>query len=164
MIEFCGTVSEKCNNDRKSRINKMMLLLFMLGFICAVVFTVILGVLHDKEFITLLICTIGIGIVIVLLALPLPKKRLEQLKKLNFEARIVIENGIINYYCCDINEYNLSKPIAKVKKVIDAGDWYYLIFKFGDISNSWVCQKDLIKQGTIEEFEKIFEGKIKRKK
>ena len=58
----------------------------------------------------------------------------------------------------------MLKPISKVKKVIDMGEWYYIIFKFGDISNSWICQKDLITQGTIEDFEKIFEGKIKRDK
>lgn len=161
MIEFNGIISEKCNSDRRSRVNKLTLLLILLSFIGGVVVTVIFGVLHDEEFITVLICTIGIGIVAILLALPLPKKRMEQIKRYTaVNTRVIIENGIISFHnpICD-----KSKPISKVKKIIDMGEWYYIIFKFGDISNSWICQKDLITIGTIEEFEKIFEGKIIRK-
>lgn len=47
------------------------------------------------------------------------------------------------------------------RKVIDYGDCYYLVFSLvGDPSGSWVCEKDLLVQGTIEEFERIFAGKI----
>lgn len=56
----------------------------------------------------------------------------------------------------------LEKPIKKIKKVLDEGDCYYIIY--GDINNSIVCQKDLLKEGTIEEFEALFQGKIVRKK
>lgn len=160
MIEFSGIVSEKCNMDRRNRARKYTLILFSICLVFSIIFTVIFGILHDDEFKSMLICTIGMGVEIVLLALPLTKKRLEQIKKFTaIETRIIIENGMISFHnlICD-----RPKPISKVKKVIDMGDWYYIIFKFGDISNSWICQKDLIKKGTIEEFEKLFEDKIIR--
>ena len=162
MIEFNGIISEKCNSDRRNRVNKLTLLLFSICFLAGVVTTVILGVLHKSEFITILVCTVVLGIVTVLTALPLSKNRIEQIKKYTaVNTRITIENGIISFY----NPISyISKPITKVKKVLDMGEWYYIIFKFGDISNSWICQKDLITKGTIEDFEKIFEGKIKRDK
>lgn len=54
-----------------------------------------------------------------------------------------------------INLYN-------VKKVFDYGEFYYFNFSMS-FDKLFVCQKDLITEGTIEEFEKIFEGKIVRK-
>ena len=38
-----------------------------------------------------------------------------------------------------------------------------MIFKFGDISNSWVCEKSLITKGSISQFENLFKDKIKKK-
>ena len=60
------------------------------------------------------------------------------------------------------------RPICKVKKVIDHGDFYEL--KFGWILNggfmkeSFICQKDLLTTGSLKKFESLFEGKIHRKK
>ena len=159
MIEFSGIISEKCNIDRRNRIYKKIILPIMLCFIGFVVYTLILGVLHNKDFMYALISTILIGIIAAPLALPLSKKRLEKLKKLNFDTKITIEEGKICFHnlICD-----RIKPISKVKKVLDMGEWYYVIFKFGDISNSWICQKNLLIKGSLEEFEKLFEGKLVR--
>ncbi len=55
------------------------------------------------------------------------------------------------------------KTINKVKKVLDCGEVYYIIFRFGDISNAWICQKSNIINGTIEEFESLFRQKLVRK-
>ena len=55
---------------------------------------------------------------------------------------------------------SLQKPMKKIKKVLDVGDCYYIIY--GDISNCIVCQKNLIQEGTIEQFETLFQGKIVR--
>lgn len=51
--------------------------------------------------------------------------------------------------------------INEVKKVIDYGECYFIIYT--DVAQAIVCQKDLIKEGTLEEFETIFAGKIKRR-
>ena len=41
---------------------------------------------------------------------------------------------------------------------MEAEDCYYIIY--GDMDNSIVCQKNLLVEGSIEEFEELFRGKI----
>ncbi|MCL2822105.1 MAG: hypothetical protein FWD86_02775 [Firmicutes bacterium] len=55
------------------------------------------------------------------------------------------------------------KSVYNAKKVIDYGKWYHIIFSRRDEKKNYVCQKDLIVKGTIEDFERLFEGKIVRK-
>jgi len=55
------------------------------------------------------------------------------------------------------------KELQWVKEIIDFGGWYEFNF-YGQWRNSFfICQKDLIIEGTIEDFEKLFEGLIVRK-
>ena len=50
--------------------------------------------------------------------------------------------------------------LNEVKRVYDYRCWYYLEIDFGD--PYFICQKDLLTEGTLEEFEALFEGKIVR--
>lgn len=59
------------------------------------------------------------------------------------------------------DKYNLSIKLSDIVYVIDMGTWYSFKFNY-KINNFFVCQKDLLIEGSIEEFEKLFEGKIKR--
>jgi len=56
----------------------------------------------------------------------------------------------------------LTLEIDQVKRVRDDGKYYSIIY--ADISNAIICQKSLLVEGTLEEFEALFEGKIVRKK
>lgn len=49
---------------------------------------------------------------------------------------------------------------ANINKVIDYGDCYKLV---RDLKTGCIIQKDLIVEGTIEEFEELFQDKIVRK-
>ena len=53
--------------------------------------------------------------------------------------------------------------IDDVKKIIDYGEFYDFVFTFSARDIYFVCQKDLLVCGTIEEFESLFEGKIERR-
>lgn len=75
--------------------------------------------------------------------------------------RIYVKDNTI---VCITDTYTESKFIDDVKEVRDYGEFYYLIFPFGKISTSFVCQKNLLSNGTLEEFEALFEGKVVRKK
>ena len=75
--------------------------------------------------------------------------------------RIYTEDG---YIICVGEKYEEYKEIADVEKVIDYGDFYELLFPFGKISDKFICQKDLLIKGKLEDFESLFEGKIRRKK
>lgn len=54
--------------------------------------------------------------------------------------------------------------IKDVKKVCDYGDYYYIVANFLNHSSIFVCQKDLLTKGTLEEFEMLFGDKIVRRK
>lgn len=155
MIEFSGTVSEKCHEDRMKRVNKKWFIISVIGFVFVAIYTAFLGILHNEEFYLFLIITIGLAIFTIFEALPLPKKIRNRF--LHLKITIKLNEEMISRQ----DQYSYTEePITKVKKIIDMGDWYYIIFKLGDLSNCWVCQKDWIIQGTIEDFEKIFAGKI----
>ena len=64
-------------------------------------------------------------------------------------------NGKICYKCHKIQD---------VKKILDYGEFYAIIFYFPNADRRFICQKDYIVQGTIEEFEQLFKGKIVRLK
>ena len=49
--------------------------------------------------------------------------------------------------------------IERIVQVVDMGSWYRLIFDF-KINNLFICQKDLLVEGTLEEFEEIFKDKL----
>lgn len=53
--------------------------------------------------------------------------------------------------------------ISDAKLVRDFGEFYEIVFPAGKVSTDFICQKDLLTQGTLEEFEALFEGKIVRK-
>ena len=55
-----------------------------------------------------------------------------------------------------------SRKIELFKEVRDYGEYYYLKSKGLNIPPHFICQKDLLIQGSIEEFENLFAGKIKR--
>ena len=59
------------------------------------------------------------------------------------------------------NSYS-SRKMIDVKKVRDYGNFYYLTFYFPYKDGYFVCQKDLLVEGTLEEFEKLFEDKLER--
>ena len=56
--------------------------------------------------------------------------------------------------------YIESKLIGDETLVRDFGEFYELVYPFGKISDKFICQKDLLTQGTIEDFEALFKNKI----
>lgn len=98
-------------------------------------------------------------IVITIFAFIIPKKRILNIK---LQTKVIINSATISYQTIG---YGYESPIktmsfSKIKKIVDYGDWYDIIFKHGGIYNSWVCQKNLIVEGKIEDFEKLFKNKI----
>ena len=52
--------------------------------------------------------------------------------------------------------------LSSVKCVKDYGEWYHFEFIFSDRDMYFVCQKTLLTQGNIEEFEGLFTDKLIR--
>lgn len=64
---------------------------------------------------------------------------------------------------CISDKYTETKFIEDAKVVYDKGDFYDIVFPIGNYSEKFVCQKNLLVKGTLEEFEALFEGKIERR-
>lgn len=59
--------------------------------------------------------------------------------------------------CCIADKYTENKFIYDIKKVTDHGEFYEVIFPFGKVSDKFICQKSLINEGSIEDFESLFD-------
>ena len=59
--------------------------------------------------------------------------------------------------------FHWVQMIDDVEYVIDYGLWYQINFIHTEKNLRFICQKDLLVQGTIEDFEKMFDGKLIRK-
>lgn len=108
-----------------------------------------------------LLITLPVCCCIALLIAKTPKK---MLLRFRLSPHIIISDEKLALEVWkDGNRVWTTKKISQVKKILDCGDVYYIIFMFGDITNSRICQKDNIVNGTIEEFEYLFQSKIVRK-
>jgi len=50
--------------------------------------------------------------------------------------------------------------LSSVKCVKDYGEWYHFEFNYSDRDMYFVCQKSLLTEGSIEEFEELFADKL----
>lgn len=87
-------------------------------------------------------------------------KQTKKTKKIITPKRIYIEDESI---ICVTESSTMGKKIKSVKTVYDYEEFYYLSFNWTNKTMNYVCQKDLLTQGTLEDFEKLFDGKIIRK-
>lgn len=161
MIEFSGkikdTIQLKIVNLRG---RQAALLLTIIGLISIISGFILSITTNDKSGVRLFAIYGGLAIVLcAILWIPMSKRRLW----IEWNYNIKIADGMITVATLHQNGIIKTKAISKVKKVIDYGEFYYLFVYRWDASYGIVCQKDLLIEGTIEEFEKLFEGKIKQK-
>lgn len=69
--------------------------------------------------------------------------------------KVYIKGDII---CSVFENTTVFKQLEDIKEVHDYGAFYDVIYT--KVFPNFVCQKDLLKKGTLEEFEALFEGKI----
>lgn len=85
----------------------------------------------------------------------IPKSKKE--KQALLPNRIYIEDDAI---VCRTNSGEEQRWIDDVKLVREFDEFYELVFPFGKASIRYICQKNLLTQGSLDEFEALFEGKI----
>ena len=160
MIRFEGQLSRECQKYiRKTEAIAQI-----------VVFTIVLLLFAYPMYLmvaSMIAPVVGISIfaslyiTIVILSFVSPPQK-EFIKKVPHKITISsVDNTMISVSVA----HTLETEIDNVKSVCDMGNWY--LFKFASPPNyslNFICQKDLIVEGTIEDFEKLFEGKIIKKK
>ena len=152
MIEFRGKISNDC---KKYIIKRAKLISFLASSLVASVFLIPFIFLTIKN-LTFLIAVISLLFVPFISFIPIPEKSVNLLIPISIK---IYDNKIQS----NGNKFNYLRNIESVKKIIDYGEWYQIYFYYSKRCENFICQKDLIKVGTIEEFEKFFEGKIVRK-
>lgn len=158
MIVFSGVVSDEIQAKTMKIRHQSFFRLYAIGSGVIIIINGILWFLFWRESIREWIILSGALLaVVILLGVWNPRKKLP----FRWEYNITIdsENIVVE---SPIWPNPLQKPMKKIKKVLDAGDCYYIIY--ADINNCIVCQKNLIQEGTIEEFEALFPEKIVRQK
>lgn len=161
MIEFKGQLSDECKKyliDSSWKIGLFVVIAVCIPFI---ILTIVLSIKSDWIY---LLIFIPIALFIYFASLKPGTKAYRNLYGKNgklFDGKIlwhvIIEGDEIFVEGIQRSE---TKYLNDIKKVVDMGDWYKIYFYFPHKSNIVICQKDLIVQGTIQEFESLFQGKI----
>lgn len=152
MIVFRGELSE----ENKKRLNRGMrtvniITAAILSAILAVFIT--LAVVYDDT-----VWAIAYAIIPVMLlasALPVPSKK----QNLVCPEEIIFDDTTVSI-TGDV--FGQKREISQIKKIVDLGTCYKIVFYFPNNSFHCLCQKDLIVEGTIEQFEQRFSGLITR--
>ncbi len=158
MIVFSGVISSKVELKTTKKRNNFAAnatIIFVLFWVVANLVLVHFNIMNIREVFILA----GIALV-----LPIGTKFMPPRKHaFYFNYYITIDNEEI--VCVDnVFKKTRRKKLKQIRKVIDAGECYYVIYKWGEIGNCIICQKDLIREGTLEEFEELFKGKIVKEK
>lgn len=178
IIEFSGEISEKYRKRLFRATMKMLWILVLIIFVVLCGPIIVIGVVFDLLFYAIIFI-----LVILILCATAPIALIKTIPYAKIlPVRIIIENGEIAALNAEhISKYSIKtggidflnvdgyfitdiKSIFDVIKVFDHGEWYVISFKSRPVIIDYICQKNLLIKGTIEEFEKLFEGKIVRSK
>ena len=160
MIEFEGILSDNCRKYIVNRLRKSVGIITAIVTIFFMVLLFIFGFVIGSKFLIAFSIPFGIIMVAVFpisIAFAITTKK-DQQEILPARIYLDIEDETIG---AENGKYNDEHAIASVKQIVDLGEWYDVKFSFGEQRHiEIVIQKDLITEGTIEEFEQLFEDKI----
>lgn len=153
MIEFCGEPTNKCKEYRLKVEAKIGFISALVPAILVCIPVIIAIFLWDWLF----SLAIPVLVLFVMLASRRPSKKVYSLI---LPSKVYIQENTIN---SESEKFYEKRLISDVRKIVDMGEWYQTVFNFPHKSAHFICQKNLITTGTIEEFEELFKGKIERK-
>ena len=99
-------------------------------------------------------------LIVVVTAVASPYLHREKTLQSMIPKKVSIEED--GYIEAEWEDFSMGKSMSSVKKLIDYGGCYHIVFYFPKEKDIF-CQKNLITKGTIDAFERLFEGKIVRK-
>ena len=165
MIEFNGPITEKNQLDRMKRVDKTTIRSFLIialsCWLMLIAFELIFSIVSQEVWKELVVFSVVVLCVVLLIA----KTPKSVVLRFRLSPHIIITEEDLSLELLNRGKQLWrTRKLSRVKKILDCGEVYYIIFKFGDITNSWICQKSNIVNGSIEDFEKLFAEKIVRSK
>ena len=163
MIEFDGKISGAAKKQMFKRGKQMGISILVMGL--TIFFPFVILMWKDLEsFSSFSIWQLPIAYIAVCIFLPLIAWVLPISKK-DKDALTTCKVFVDKEYIVAIlgNGSEEYKLISDAKKLNDYGDFYELVFSLrAGKSENFICQKNLLTKGTLNEFEALFEGKIVR--
>ncbi len=153
MLKFYGQISE---SNKKFIIKREKLIFFLASLTPVIIGTILTIIAAIKINYIWFLFLIPILFFISIPLYPLGKKTLD----LMIPTKIIINKQMI---ISEGNNYKCVRNSIDIKKIIDYGNYYQIYFKWPKKSYRFLCQKDLIVEGTLEDFENLFKEKIVRK-
>jgi len=154
MIVFCGELSIECKRFIIKEHKKIIWVMLFFPVVLFSIVSLLFFIFVDWIFI---IVFFAVWFMFAIVAVLTPSKNEEEIL---FPQKIAI---IDNTLGSQNEKIHIVRAVSDIKKIIDFGDWYKIVFYFPHKSEAFICQKDLIVEGTIEEFEKLFGEYIIRK-
>lgn len=156
-IEFYGEISEYTKR-RADRLKKRYFGQWILALAAVLLIATVVASIVQQAFIALLVCTVAVAAVGAGLYFAPMKKAIPQ----PWRVRVLIDGDTI-YWTQYLpgQEKQKKKRISDIKRVYRTKYCYYLVYN--DIANAIVCERCLLKRGTFDAFEMLFEGKIRSK-
>lgn len=161
-VEFNGMITGKAKKFyyKKEALSWVCLIVCIWiggSIIVPIAFSLMLGRFIDIDLLAYLLCIVICLIIFCALALIAVFFKKYNLKKISLDCR--------NLYIFK-GKRKFTVPVSGIKKIEDYGEFYqiklYLASYVGFAFNIFICQKDLLTKGTLEEFEKMFKNKIVR--
>ena len=157
MIEFKGKLSK--NSKMRLLKDQVMLYFVIMLLVYFVVGGIALIIALSCEFMFLFWITMIVLTLLFVLFLVIPfTGREKELKYLVYKNIIVDTKDEYIYVTRNFDNYTYCVKFSQLKKIIENEEFFHLKIRFK--INGVICQKDLITQGSIEEFKKIFDGLI----
>lgn len=160
MIEFYGELSEACQVEYAKRRARQSGVFFLIVSIIISAISLVVGWYRNTLLYVFILMAILLAVTVVAF-IPFTKRATQ----FRVTTRLTVGDGNVSFTqeVAGIQSPSRTKPVSKIKKIIDTGNQYYVIFRFGDIGTAWICEKISIRQGTVEAFEELFREKIVRK-
>lgn len=159
MIEFSGEFSEKNKNFLAKKLAYGAFISMLVVTIPTALIIIVVSIKIRIWILSLMAIPTLFMSVFVLIFSKLPSEKKKVLEGM-LPTKVVIDNdGTIK---ADWEKSSITKTIDNIRRINDYGEYYYISFKFPREMDVF-CPKDMITQGTIEDFERIFKDKIIRK-
>lgn len=153
MIKFCGSISE---DNKKVIIKKERMIFFLVATIPVLLGCCLITILAINIHLIYLLFIIPLVFFLIIPFFPLSKQSLD----LMIPFKISITNDLI---ISEGNNFKCTKKLSEIKKIVDYGTYYFIYFKWPKKSYKFLCQKNLIEEGTLITFENLFQNKLKQK-
>lgn len=160
MIVFEGENSNECKVKVIKRNSRILLIIYLLLFLITFPTSLIFYLQNTNQDYALRFLLISI--LFLPMSILIAKMPVKNVKKVVWKTKVEINNEkiILVRYINSLNTLKQEFELSLIKKIVDDELYYTIIVKNIRI----ICEKSLIINGTLSEFESKFNDKIIRKK